>query len=97
MWSAGSLPCRYTLSSILSLSPLLADMEGLPPTLLIFGEHDFLAFEDFAYAQTAAKAGVRLRTIIYRGMGHGFADQIGVAPQAEDCMLEIASFIKEIL
>ncbi|MEG1639992.1 MAG: alpha/beta hydrolase [Ruthenibacterium sp.] len=78
-------------------SPLLADMKGLPPTLLIFGEHDFLAFEDFAYAQTAQKAGVPLKTIVYRGIGHGFADQIGVAPQAEDCIKEIASTMNEIL
>lgn len=78
-------------------SPLLADMKGLPPTLLIFGEHDFLAFEDFAYAQTATKAGVPLKTIVYRGIGHGFADQIGVAPQAEDCIKEIAARMKDIL
>lgn len=78
-------------------SPLLADFTGLPPTLLIFGEHDFLVFEDFAYAQTAHKAGVPLKTIVYRGMGHGFADQIGIAPQAEDCMQEIASYLKEVL
>lgn len=78
-------------------SPLLDDMHDLPATMLIFGEHDFLAFEDFAYAQTAAKAGVKLKTIIYRGMGHGFADQIGVAPQAEDCMGEIAEYMKENL
>ncbi len=79
------------------VSPLLDNMHDLPTTLLIFGEHDFLAFEDFAYAQQALKAGVRLKTIIYRGMGHGFADQIGVAPQAEDCIKEIAAFMNEVL
>lgn len=78
-------------------SPLLADFNGLPETMLIFGEHDFLVFEDFAYAQTAIKAGVNLKTIIYRGMGHGFADQIGVAPQAEDCMKEIAAYMQKVL
>ena len=78
-------------------SPLLDDFHSLPPTLLIFGEHDFLAFEDFAYAQTAHKAGVQLKTIVYRGLGHGFADQIGVQPQAEDCMREIAAYMHEIL
>lgn len=77
-------------------SPLLDDQHGLPPTLLLFGEHDFLAFEDFAYARTLIKAGVPLKTVIYRGMGHGFADQIGVAPQAEDCMDEIADFMAAV-
>lgn len=78
-------------------SPILDDMHGLPPTLLIFGEHDFLAFEDFAYARTLEKAGSKIKTIIYRGLGHGFADQIGVMPQAEDCMKEVASYMKETL
>ncbi|MBU3145832.1 alpha/beta hydrolase [Clostridium sp. CF012] len=78
-------------------SPLLDDMHNLPPVLLIFGEHDFLVFEDFAYARTFAKAGGKIKTIVYRGLGHGFADQIGVIPQAEDCMKEIASYMKEIL
>lgn len=71
-------------------SPILDDFHNLPPTMLAFGEHDFLVFEDFAYARHAAKAGVTLKTIIYRGLGHGFADQIGVMPQAEDLMGEIA-------
>ncbi|MCI7805665.1 MAG: alpha/beta hydrolase [Spirochaetales bacterium] len=78
-------------------SPILDDFHALPPTLLAFGEHDFLAFEDFAYARHAVKADVRLRTIIYRGLGHGFADQIGVMPQAEDLIEEIARMMKEVL
>lgn len=78
-------------------SPILADLTGLPQTLMIFGEHDFLVFEDFAYVQTALKAGNKVKTIIYRGLGHGFADQIGVVPQAEDCIKEIATYMKEIL
>lgn len=78
-------------------SPLLDDFHSLPPTLLIFGEHDMLVFEDIAYARTAQKAKVPLKTIIYRGMGHGFADQIGVAPQAEDCIGEIAKAMQTVL
>ena len=78
-------------------SPILDDFHDVPPTLLAFGEHDFLAFEDFAYARHAAKAGVNLKTIIYRGLGHGFADQVGVMPQAEDLMAEIASMMREVL
>ena len=78
-------------------SPILDDFHAVPPTLLAFGEHDFLVFEDFAYARHATKAGVNLKTIIYRGLGHGFADQIGVMPQAEDLMAEIAQMMKEVL
>lgn len=51
-------------------SPLLDDFHDLPATMLVFGEHDMLVFEDFAYARTAQKAGVPLKTIVYRGVGH---------------------------
>ncbi|MGM9607557.1 MAG: alpha/beta hydrolase [Oscillospiraceae bacterium] len=78
-------------------SPLLDDFHDLPATLLIFGEHDMLAFEDFAYAQTAVQAGVPIRTVIYEGISHGFADQIGVMPQAEDAIQEIADEMRAVL
>ena len=78
-------------------SLVLDDFHALPPTLLAFGEHDFLVFEDFAYARHAVKAGIKLKTIVYRGLGHGFADQIGVKPQGEDLMAEIAGMMREVL
>lgn len=71
------------------------DFHSLQQTLLAFGEHDFLAFEDFAYARHLTQASVKLKTIIYRGLGHGFADQIGVFPQAEDLICEIAAMIND--
>ncbi len=77
-------------------SPLLDDQHDIAPTLLMFGEHDFLVFEDFAYAKTLKEAGREIKTIIYRGMGHGFGDQIGVCPQAEDSIKEIAKYLEEI-
>ena len=77
-------------------SPLLDDFHGLPETMVIFGEHDMLAFEDIAYVRTAHKASVPLSVVIYEGISHGFADQIGVMPQAEDCMLEIAGKMRTL-
>lgn len=77
-------------------SPLLDDFHALPPTMVIFGEHDMLAFEDIAYALTAHEAKVSLQTIVYEGISHGFADQIGVMPQAEDCMKEIAAYMQTL-
>lgn len=77
-------------------SPLLDDFHGLPETMVIFGEHDMLAFEDIAYVRAAHKAGVPLKVVLYEGISHGFADQIGVMPQAEDCMLEIAQQMRTL-
>lgn len=78
-------------------SPILDDFHDLPSTLLMFGEHDFLVFENFAYARHLTKVGADLKTVIYRGLGHGFADQIGVQPQAEDLIREVAIRMEEIL
>ena len=87
----GNLPADHVYAS-----PLLDDFHDLPATLLMFGEHDMLVFEDFAYAQTAARAGVALKTVVYEGLSHGFADQIGVQPQAEDVMQEIANEMRKL-
>lgn len=88
----GHLPAEHIYAS-----PLLDDFHDLPATLLIFGEHDMLAFEDFAYARTAVRAGVPIKTVIYEGISHGYADQIGVMPQAEDTMQEIADRMRAVL
>lgn len=77
-------------------SPALGEAAGLPPTMLVFGEFDFLAFDNFAYAKKLTAAGTPLKTVVYRGLSHGFADQIGVFPQAEDCMLEIAGYLSRL-
>ncbi len=87
----GHLPKEHIYAS-----PLLDDQHDIAPTLLMFGEHDFLVFEDFAYAKTLKAAGREVKTIIYRGMGHGFGDQIGVSPQAEDSIKEAAAFLQQI-
>lgn len=79
------------------VSPIFGDLSLVPSTLLIFGEHDFLVFDNFAYAKCLTDAKADLKTVVYRGLGHGFADQIGIMPQAEDCMKEIAKFLAEKL
>ncbi len=77
------------------LSPYMADLTGMPPTLITFGEHDFLMVECMAYAVKLNKAGVKTKTIIYKGFGHAYGDNIGVYPQSEDCAIEMGRFIKE--
>ncbi len=77
------------------ISPYLADLKGLPPCIILFGEHDPLRLECEAYARKLKAAGVPVKTVRYRGLGHGFADVIGGYPQAEDCMREICGFMEE--
>ena len=81
--------------SIPWLSPYLGDPAGMPASLIICGEFDCLRLESDAYARKLKAAGVPVRVVRYLGMGHAFAEWIGLQPQAEDCMAEISRFITE--
>lgn len=77
------------------VSPYLGDLHGLPPAVILYGEHDYLRVECEAYARKLQSAGCAVRAVRYEGLGHGFADAVGVYPQAEDCLMEIIRFMQE--
>jgi len=78
------------------LSPYLGNPAGMPPCLILCGEFDSLRLDSEAYARKLKAAGVPVRMVRYLGMGHAFAEWIGVQPQAEDCMAEISRFMAEL-
>lgn len=79
------------------VSPLLAkDLSGLPKTLVVVAEYDFLRLQGEAYAKRLNQSGVECRTIRYRGMDHAFIDKLGLYSQAEDCMQEIANDLRSL-
>lgn len=79
-------------------SPLFADnFEGLPPAVIITAEYDYLRLEDEAYARALNRAGVRTKLIRYNGMDHGFIGHLGLYPQSEDCIDEIAKEFRTLL
>lgn len=75
------------------VSPSLGKLEGMPPAIILVGEYDFLRVENDSYAHKLAAAGVPVKLVRYRGLTHGFADQVGVTPQAEDALEEIGNFM----
>lgn len=75
------------------LTPYIRDAKGLPPTFITVGEHDFLKVECLAYASKLTKAGVDTTTVLYKGFGHAYGDNVGVYPQSEDCAIEMGNFI----
>lgn len=78
-------------------SPYQADLSGLPPMLILAGSHDFLMPGCKALAAKLVKANVPVRTVIYRGVGHAFLDEVGIAPQAEDSLREVSEAMTKYL
>lgn len=77
------------------VSPILSEnLSLMPEALIITAEYDALRLEAEAYAKKMAREGVNTTLIEYKGMDHAFIDKIGLYPQAEDCMNEIAKGIK---
>ena len=78
------------------LSPIYADVNGLPKTLMITAEYDFLRAECEAFSRKLEAAGVEHRHLRYGGIFHGTFDRLGYAPQVEDFMIQIAQDMKAL-
>jgi acetyl esterase/lipase len=78
------------------LSPIAASAEGLPKTLIITAEYDFLRIEGEEYSKMLKKAHVPSRHIRYGGITHGTFDRLGYAPQVEDMVNVIAKDLRAL-
>jgi acetyl esterase len=73
------------------LSPLFAhDVSGLPPTVLLYAGFDPLRDEAAAYAVKLTLADVKLETLYFADMIHGFLTMGGVIPAAQAAVNRIA-------
>lgn len=80
------------------VSPLLAQsLKGMPETLIISAEYDYLTLEGEAYARKLIRDGVNTKIIRYNGLDHAFIDKIGIYPQAQDCINEVAKAFKKAI
>lgn len=80
------------------VSPLLAEnLEGVAEALIVTAEYDYLTLEAEAYGRKLIRDGVKTKVIRYNGIDHAFIDKIGIYPQAQDCMNEIAKAFLNIV
>lgn len=76
------------------ISPLFASSyKGICKTLVATAEFDGLRLQGEAYGKKLIKAEVDCRIVRYKGICHAFIDKLGILPQAEDLVQEIANDI----
>jgi acetyl esterase len=76
------------------VSPLLADLSGFPPTLVITAEHDVLRDQGEAFAVAMAQAGVDVTA--YRALGtvHGFWRHPTTIAASRAAVLSVGAFLE---
>ena len=79
------------------VSPLLADLRGLPPVLVQFGSDDLLAPQAEALLEALASAGVDARRDFTPGRWHVFQLHAGQLPSADAAVARLAQFISRQL
>ncbi|MCS7050024.1 MAG: alpha/beta hydrolase, partial [Thermomicrobium sp.] len=78
------------------VSPVYADLRGLPPLVIHAGGAELLREDAERIAAAARAAGVDVELAIYPGMGHVWQLQLDV-PAARDSVREIARFVRQHL
>lgn len=77
------------------LSPIYADLEGLPPVLMMVGEADILLQDNLAMTACLSAAGVDVDLRVYPDAPHGFTGH--PTPMALAALEDIESWFKEHL
>ncbi|HRF96849.1 MAG TPA: alpha/beta hydrolase fold domain-containing protein, partial [Aggregatilineales bacterium] len=74
------------------ISPVFADLAGLPPMLIQVGDIEILRDDSLQFAEKAQKAGCHVKLSIWKGMMHAW-HMYRIIPEARQATDEIVSFI----
>lgn len=83
--------------SLPDVSPLHAELAGMPPTLLLLAGHDLLTAEGQAYADALQAAGVDVVVSTYPRMRHGFIRRLAVHSDAVVATDQVAAALRRAL
>lgn len=79
------------------ISPMCVPSKaGLCRAVVAVAEFDGLRIQGETYGKALREAGVDVRILRYKGVGHAFLDKLGVLPQAEDLVQEMADALLKI-
>ncbi len=76
------------------VSPIYADLRGLPQMLIHAGDHEVLLDDAVLLGERAALAGVDAQTVIWPGMMHVFQNLAPIVPEANRANRQIVDFIR---
>jgi epsilon-lactone hydrolase len=79
------------------LSPLMADLTGLPPMLLCIGTGEIHYDDTVNFAAKAKRQGNDVTLLEYEGMCHAFPILAPLFPEATDAMAKICAFMRQRL
>ncbi|GAA4598833.1 acetyl esterase [Actinoplanes octamycinicus] len=88
-------PARRLTPDVAPLA--VADLSGMPATLIITAEYDALRDEGADYADALVAAGVPVVHTRYMGMNHGFARKIATIDAARAAADQVASALRAAL
>lgn len=75
------------------LSPLFADLKGLPPMLIQVGSDEMMLDDSVLFAERARAAGVAVSLQVWAGMWHVFHQHVTALPEAGDGILALADYL----
>jgi acetyl esterase/lipase len=78
------------------LSPLYADLRGLPPILLHVGTDEILLDDSTRFAERARAAGVDARLVVWPQMWHVFHVFAPFLPEARKAIAQVGEFVREM-
>jgi acetyl esterase/lipase len=97
MHQAGELYCPAGMDRRdPGLSPLYADLSGLPPLLIQVGEDELLLNDSLRFAKQATAAGVTVVLERYPGCWHVFQAHAGMLDVADLALARVASFLQQL-
>jgi len=79
------------------ISPLYADLHGLPPILIHVGTAEIIEDDSVRFAEKAKKAGTDVKLEIFDDMIHGFQAFSAWAPEGQGAIDKIGAYIQEKL
>jgi len=76
------------------ISPLFADLGGLPPLLIYAGENEVLRDDSIRFGENAERAGVKVTLKVWEGMIHAFPLFSGLIPEGKTAISDIGAFFQ---